>query len=171
MTIKLLLLGDHGVGKTSYLHALHNFHPRLRYDSDLHTSYTEIYVFRTYFHIYELSKDLRYSMTHHNIYRYMDAFLILFDITVSPTRKHALSVMQELKRIYPRKLIQLVATKCDISHSPVSCSTDFIMTSAYAHTQLETPFRSLLYASHTDACYTRKPRKRRYTWFLHCTSI
>lgn len=166
MTIKLLLLGDHGVGKTSYLRALHPFHSRIMYDSRLHTTYTEIYMFRTFFHIYELPQELRYSMTHHNIYRYMDAFLILFDITVSTTRKHALSVMQELKRTYPRKLVQLVATKCDISHSPITCSTDFIMTSAYAHTQLDTPFRSLLYA-----CSTYKPRKRRYTWFLHCTSL
>lgn len=161
MTYHILVMGDIGVGKTTYLHVFSAY----TYDTKRQLHYATLMYADTPIRLYEYTPSLKYSMTPHNIYEHMDGVLVLFDITNTQSRRYAINVLTQIPQILP---IVVIANKCDIPHRPISCGEEFIMVSAVDRVNLNAPLWSIVHKIQEKKkkslfCYVRRSLIRRFT--------
>ncbi len=166
MTYHILVMGDTGAGKTTYLDVF----SENTYDPKRKLHYVTLMYAHTSLHLYEYTPYLKYSMTPHNIYEHMDGVLLLFDITTTQSRRYAMNVLSQIPSTLP---IVMIGNKCDIPHHPVACEEEFIMMSAMEHINLTTPLWSIVHKIQTKEkekekeknlfCYVRRSLIRRFS--------
>ena len=120
-TFKIALVGDGGVGKTTYLKRLVDGEFKKRY---IPTIGAEIYDMElhpptTRFQIWDTAGQEKYTGVTTNYYKNADAAIIMFDVTSRVSYKNVSNWYRDIRAVCPDIPIILLGNKCDSSDRKV----------------------------------------------------
>jgi small GTP-binding protein len=109
--MKIHILGDSGVGKTSLIHLLENRAFDINYTPTLNATYYDIYNI-LHFQVWDTPVDEKYNVD----YSLCEAVLIVFDVTRPETFKTACFWYNKIRE-KTRTPILFIANKCDLQRN------------------------------------------------------
>lgn len=145
---KLVLLGDTGVGKTTFIkrnltgefEKKHN--PTIGVEVHPLTFYTNKGPIT--FNVWDTAGDERFKGMNEGCYVDVDCFMIMFDISSNSSFERAYENYKYISYYYPSKPVSVCANKADLDHSIHQEMNNICIISSKSNYQIYEPFKDLV---------------------------